>query len=145
LHQHAAALRKLPGVMWYADPSGRTETEELRAAGLKVIAGWNDIRLGIAAVTARLQTGRLKVLRGRCPNLLAEAGLYRYPTASERRSEGEMPVDDHDHALGALRYLVSRLDAHHIARLRKERVAERVHPAEPSGVGPPEEMWTRLT
>lgn len=144
LHEHAAALRKLSGVIWYADPSGRTEAEELRAAGLKVLPGWNDIRLGIAAVTARLQTGRLKVLRGACPNLLAEAGLYRYPTASERRIEGELPVDDHNHALGALRYLVSRLDAHHIARMRKERIAERDVP-KPAVVAPSEEMWTRLT
>ena len=46
--------------------------------------GDNDIRAGIAAVTARLRTGRLKVLGAACPNLLAEARLYRYPTAAER-------------------------------------------------------------
>ena len=63
LHEHAAALRELGEVMWYADPAGRTEIEELRASGLVVRRGDNDIRPGIAAVTARLRTGRLKVRR----------------------------------------------------------------------------------
>jgi hypothetical protein len=31
---------------------------------------------------------------------------------------GENPIDEHNHALAALRYLVSRLDARFIARLR---------------------------
>jgi hypothetical protein len=124
LHQHAAALRERPGVTWYADPSGRTEIEELRAAGLKVLPGTNDIRLGITAVNARLHTGRLKVLRRSCPHLIGEASLYRYPTAQEHKGEGELPLDAHNHALGALRYLVSRLDAHFLARLRQPRPAE---------------------
>src|SRR5262249_59203492 len=55
LHEHSRALP--PGVMWYADPAGRTEIEELRAAGHKVRRGVNDIRPRIAAVTARIPTG----------------------------------------------------------------------------------------
>ena len=53
--------------------------------------GDNDIRAGIAAVTARLRTGRLKVRRGACPNLLTEARLYRYPTAAETRPARRKP------------------------------------------------------
>jgi hypothetical protein len=119
LHEHAVALKALGGVTWFADPAGRTETEELRAAGLAVRAGDNDIRPGIAAVTARLRTGRLKVRGGACPNLLAEARLYRYPTAAERALHGENPVDADNHALAALRYLVSRIDARFLARMRR--------------------------
>jgi hypothetical protein len=119
LHEHAAALKEHAGITWYADPSGATEIAELRAAGLKVLRGDNDIRLGIAAITARIRTKRLVVSRSACPNLLAEAALYRYPTSSERTALGEKPIDEHNHALGALRYLVSRLDARFIARLRK--------------------------
>jgi hypothetical protein len=117
LHAHAGALPR--NVMWYADPTGATEIMEFRSAGLKVGKGINDIRAGIAAVTARLETGRLKVNQERCPNLVAEARLYRYPSPSERRAEGENPVDEHNHALGALRYLVSRLDTRFMARLRR--------------------------
>ncbi len=119
LHEHARALP--PGVMWYADPAGRTEIEELRAAGHKVRRGVNEIRPGIAAVTARLRTGALKVHAAGCPNLLAEARLYRYPSEAERLHAGENPVDDHNHALAALRYLVAGIDARSLARQRGGR------------------------
>lgn len=129
IHEHAAALPR--GVSWFADPAGRTETEELRHAGLTVRRGDNDIRAGIAAVTARLRTGRLRVSRPGCPNLLAEAKLYRYDGA------GELPVDAHNHALGALRYLVSKIDAGYFARLRRPATAP--PPAPPSS----EDTWLR--
>jgi hypothetical protein len=107
LHEHAASLLRRKDVMWYADPSGRTEIEELRASGLRVRRGDNDVRLGIAAVTARLRTGLLKALAADCPNLLSEARLSRYPTAQERALVGESPFDSDNHALGALRDLIS--------------------------------------
>jgi hypothetical protein len=141
LHEHAAALQAHREVTWYADPAGRTEIEELRAANLTVRAGENDLRPGIAAVTARLRTGRLKVRRAGCPNLIAEAQLYRYPTASERALAGELPVDEHNHALAALRYLVSRLDARFLARMRGRREA----PPTPTDRPPDDEgLWTPL-
>jgi Terminase large subunit, T4likevirus-type, N-terminal len=116
LHEHAKALPR--GHLWYADPAGRTEIEEFRAFGHKVLRGYNDIRLGIQAVTARLRTGRLVVCSAGCPNLVQEARLYRYPTPAERAICGELPVDEHNHALAALRYLVSRIDHRQIARQR---------------------------
>jgi terminase large subunit-like protein len=119
LHEHAAALKQHKHVSWYADPAGRTEIEELRSAGLTVRASSNPIRPGIAAVTARLRTGRLKVLAGRCPNLCDEAHRYRYPTPSERVLLGENPVDEYNHALGALRYLIARLDARALGKSRR--------------------------
>jgi hypothetical protein len=143
LHEHAAALRKLSGVMWYADPAGATEIAELRAAGLTVRTGDNAIRPGIAAVSARLRTGRLKVFN--CPHLLAEARLYRYPTATDRTLLGENPVDDHNHALGALRYLVSRIDARFLARLRRHGSDEGEGTATRHEARADEEgMWTSL-
>jgi hypothetical protein len=108
LAEHVAALPR--NVTWYADPAGRTEIEELRRAGLVVRRGDNSLRHGIALVTARLRTGRLKIVAGACPNLLAEARLYRYPTAAERQLLGENPIDAHNHALAALRYLVTRIE-----------------------------------
>ncbi len=119
LHEHAAALRQHKRVTWYADPAGRTEIEELRLAGLTVRASVNPIRPGIAAVTARVRTGRLKVRRGHCPNLLDEAHRYRYPTPSERVLLGENPVDEYNHALGALRYLIVKLDARALGKSRQ--------------------------
>lgn len=106
LSDHAAALPR--EVMWYADPAGRTEIEELRRADLKIRRGDNSIRRGIALVTARIRTGKLKV-SPTCVNLINEARLYRYPTAAEREQLGENPIDAHNHALAALRYLVTRI------------------------------------
>jgi hypothetical protein len=111
---HAERLPR--DVVWYADPSGATERSELCCANLKVAAGINAVRLGIAAVTARLANGGLRVVEGACPNLLAEACLYRYPEAGEGGSEN--PLDEHNHALAALRYLISRLDERRMARFR---------------------------
>ena len=125
LRQHAAALPK--GITWYADPSGPTEIHEFRAAGHTIRAGTNDIRSGIQAVTSRMQTGRLKVHAKNCPNLLHEAGLYRYPTDKE----AETPVDDHNHALGALRYLISKIDANLMARSKRRKQEIDPVPAKP--------------
>jgi hypothetical protein len=115
LHEHARALPK--DVLWYADPAHPTETIELRRAGFTVKKGHNAIAAGIAAVRARLETGRLRVNTHNCKNLLAEAELYRYPDADAATGQrADVPVDEHNHALGALRYLISRIDARFIAK-----------------------------
>jgi len=114
-----------------------------------VLKGFNDIRPGIAAVTARLRSGRLRVARRRCPNLVAEAQLYRYPAPHEHALAGENPVDEHNHALGALRYLIARLDHTFIVRLRKPANSD------PADTDPPdkaprrddrdnEDLWTTI-
>lgn len=117
LNQHAAQLPR--AATWYADPAGANEIAELRCGGFVVRRGDNSLRAGIAAVTARIQTGRLKVLADRCPHLLAEARLYRYPSHTDRGVDQENPIDEHNHALAALRYLISRLDHRFMARIRR--------------------------
>ena len=113
LSYHAQHLPRK--VRWYADPSGASDIDELNYAGFVVSAGINDIRPGIAAVTARPETDCLKIAAGACPNLLRERSLYRYSDdRTDRRSEN--PVDDHNHALDALRYLVSKIDQRQMAR-----------------------------
>jgi hypothetical protein len=107
-------------VTWYADPAGAQEIAALRQFGLVVRRGSNELRAGIAAVRARLETGKLKVIAAACPNLIAEAHLYRYPDRSDGLADSEVPVDEHNHALAALRYLVARLDHEFIRRYRRE-------------------------
>ncbi len=102
-------LRHLPtDVVWYADPAGASEIATLRRHDAVVLPGRNEIRAGITQVTARLRTGRLKIARS-CVNLIHESRLYRYPSAEEQAQAGENPIDAHNHALAALRYLVSRV------------------------------------
>jgi hypothetical protein len=104
--------RRALGASWFR--------QGLRCAGLTVRGGDNALRPGLAAVSARLENGTLRVVAGRCPNLLAEAGLYRY-SDDRRDRHAEVPVDEHNHALAALRHLISRRDARHMARLRTGR------------------------
>jgi hypothetical protein len=142
LSYHAAHLPR--DVKWYADPAGASERSELHCAGFTVLEGDNSLRPGIAAVTARLQNGTLRVVEGGCPNLLHEAALYRY-SDDPRERNAEIPVDEHNHALAALRYLISRLDERQMARNRHD-----ARPAAPSKPPKPwlrydnEELWTRL-
>ena len=138
LSYHAEHLPR--EVRWYADPSGANEITELRCAGFTVIPGDNALRPGIAAVSARLENGTLKVVEGCCPNLLREATLYRYsPEESDRRSE--TPVDDNNHALAALRYLISRHDARHMARLRRRSQQPEGAPGAASPPKPQQRPW----
>jgi hypothetical protein len=143
LSYHAEHLPR--GFTWYADPSGANERCELRWAGFAVREGSNAIRPGIAAVTARLENGTLKVIDGACPNLLREAELYRYSDDSHAGS-GESPLDEHNHALGALRYLISGLDGNGAVWRRRRPPA----PEEPQAQPPwwrredQEHLWTRL-
>jgi hypothetical protein len=108
LSYHAQRLPR--DVFWHCDPSGANEREELACANFRVRPGNNALRPGLAAVAARLENGTLRILEGRCPNLLREARLYRYGSGPDER-HAENPVDEHNHALAALRYLILTLDA----------------------------------
>jgi hypothetical protein len=104
-------------------------------AGFTVAQGQNAIALGLAAVCARLENGTLRVLEGACPNLLREADLYRY-AEGPREGAGEAPLDEHNHALAALRYLICCLDQRKMARGR-QGAAGPVPPTDPAQEAPP--------
>jgi hypothetical protein len=136
LAHHARHLPK--GVTWYADPGGAREIHELRCANFAVTKADNDQRPGIAAVSARIESRSLRVVAGECPNLLAEAALYRWDP--NRRGGSEKPLKEHDHTMDALRYLVSRIDARRLARIRKGE-----DPGDPTPVPPkPPRQWLSL-
>jgi hypothetical protein len=109
---HATQLPR--GYTWYADPSGANERAELHVANHHVVKADNAIGPGLARITARLEAGALRVVSGHCPNLLKEAELYCYSTEPNER-HAEIPVDEHNHAISALRYLLSILDARRMA------------------------------
>jgi hypothetical protein len=102
---------KLPrGYIWYADPSDANERAELIVANHCVDKGDNAIAPGLARICARLEAGTLRVVKDCCPNLLKETELYCYSTDPQERN-AEVPVDEHNHAISALRYLLSIVDA----------------------------------
>jgi Terminase RNaseH-like domain len=134
--------------LWYCDPAGAGERCQLLLANFKVRPGINAVRQGIAAVTARLESGTLRVQEGRCPNLLAEARLYRY--GGEGAASGtEVPLSEHNHALDALRYLIGTLDAHR-RPCSRETSPDASAPSQPRATIPwwldpaTEHLWTRI-
>ncbi len=131
---HAAALPKK--ATWYADPAGRTEMEELRIRDFVVRKGDNNLRHGIALVSGRIRTGRLKILPA-CANLIAESQLYRYPSPAQRAALGEAPIDAYNHALAALRYLVTRIEVRPLSPTKQPKV----EPAKPASFNLKEIQW----
>ncbi len=81
-----------------------------------MIAGNNDIEYGIQKVyeTLQLKNGHpgMYLLKGRCPNTEDEFTKYAYPNDADEnkvsmRNLKELPVDKHNHALGAIRYVIA--------------------------------------
>jgi len=141
LSYHATQLPRQ--VTWYADPAGASERAELRCGGFTVRQGNNAIQNGIAAVNARIQHGRLKIVAGKCPNLLAEAGLYCYSDEPEDQG-GEKPLDRYNHALAALRYLIATVDTGRMARDAGAAVKPLPKKPDPWLRFDNEELWTRF-
>ena len=54
-------------------------------------------------------TGKLKIIENRCRALVAESDRYRYPDKDEDII-GDKPVDEDNHAMDALRYMIMGLD-----------------------------------
>jgi phage terminase large subunit len=107
------------GVKWQADPAGAGQIVELRQAGHDVRpcvhiptrgAGGekkNPKLSGIDMVSERIRTGRLRIVRSpEMMPLIRELGMYHY----DELKSVEEPVDEHNHACDALRYLIVGLD-----------------------------------
>lgn len=97
LGEHSSYLDR--DILYYADPSGKQELNELRALDMRVFPGNNDVSGGILKVNELIKDGRLKVSK-ECPHLIEEFETYHYDRETEK------PVKEDDHALDALRYAV---------------------------------------
>jgi len=92
---------------WYADSA--TDTwKAFRRYRLAAKKGAGSVEYGIDLVTARIHTGRLKLIKGAVLAMLAEADEYRYDVSEEDSSSNV--IRGADHSLDALRYLVSAID-----------------------------------
>jgi len=119
-------------VKWFCDPAGANERAEMIRAGHQALAGRNDIRAGIARVREWLALGLVRIAPGACPNLLEEVQRYKYDT-DPRHSRSELPVDEYNHGLAALRYLVmglprpkARMEGDRVTTPQDKQVAERL-------------------
>lgn len=98
----------------YPDPENAGGIEELRRRNLnvkEVVKGPGSIKVGINMVRDMLVRGDLMINK-RCVNLVSEFEMYSYDDDKKERNEQENPVKANDHALDALRYIVSSLLPH---------------------------------
>lgn len=101
LKDHVPSLDKR--AIYYADPSGKQQIEEMIALNIVVQGAPNDVQMGIERVTERGKTGRLRISPA-CRNLISEAETYHY------KEDTDKPVKEHDHCCDSLRYLVMGVD-----------------------------------
>ena len=95
----------------YPDPENAGAIEELRRKGVnvrEVKKGKGSRESGIESVREMLIRGTLKINR-KCVNLISEFETYSYRDNEDERNESETPIKAHDHALDALRYVISSL------------------------------------
>lgn len=95
----------------YPDPENQGAIEELRRKNInvkEVVKGKGSVESGIKMIQEMLIRGDLLINR-KCVNLIAEFEMYSYDDDKVERNENENPIKANDHALDALRYLVSSL------------------------------------
>ncbi len=94
--------------MVYPDPASPAAIQELRKHQVnvrEVIKGKDSIKGGIDKVKNLFLQDRLHIHKS-CINLIFELESYAYPESKSDRNEEEVPVDDNNHALDALRYCI---------------------------------------
>ena len=127
LREHSEYLN--PDIVYFYDPSGRQEAEELISMGFELVPANNDVDLGINKVNVRImgqslsedanegglqrlekkRRVRLKVFRS-CGDLIEPMGLYQYDKNQTTGEWKDKPMKVNDHSPDALRYLVMGAD-----------------------------------
>lgn len=92
----------------YPDPEAAGAIEEMKRRGVnvrEVIKGKDSIKNGIDIVREFLKAGQLFVHIS-CINLINEFEMYSYPEKKDGKNESELPVDEYNHGLDAIRYAI---------------------------------------
>lgn len=100
-----------------ADPAGQNRGKDFRSYfthyseyGLWFKPAANQIDSGIMKVFTYFSLGKLKIMSN-CVNLIREGREYKYKesTLDQDKNRGEKPIDSNNHAMDALRYILSEL------------------------------------
>jgi phage terminase large subunit-like protein len=104
---HASAIkRRGKRLLGQIDPAARGRSQKdgesllnlYRNEGLLLVPADNAVEAGLLAVWTRATEGRLRIFRGKCPNLEKEWRMYH-------RDKNGQVVKKNDHLLDGLRYL----------------------------------------
>jgi len=90
----------------YPDPEAPAAIQELRKRGVNVrtvVKGKDSIKNGIDVVRELLRAGKLKIHASN-KNTIMEFETYVYPDKKDMHNESELPIDENNHMMDALRY-----------------------------------------
>ena len=89
----------------YPDPAEPDRLEEARRAGLNVREVSKDIEAGIACMQDLFKENRIHIHTS-CLHLIEELETYSYPDKKPDKNSPELPIDENNHALDAIRYVL---------------------------------------
>ncbi len=92
----------------YPDPESPSAIKELRNRGVnvrEVLKNKDSIKNGINKVKELFKAGKLHVHK-RCLNTIFELETYSYPDKKDGHNENEVPIDENNHMMDAIRYVV---------------------------------------
>lgn len=90
----------------YPDPENPAAAKELTTRGINirpVNKGSDSVINGIQKVRNLFKEGRLRIHK-RCTNLIYEMETYAYDDKRDKHNPKEVPIDENNHALDAMRY-----------------------------------------
>ena len=93
----------------YPDPEAPAAIEVMKRKHVnvrQVIKGKDSIEHGISKMREMFKANRL-FIHSSCINLIAELETYSYADKSPYRNQNENPIDEFNHAIDALRYVVN--------------------------------------
>lgn len=93
----------------YPDPAQPQSIEVMRRKGVntrEVVKGKDSIQAGIDKIRELFKQNRL-FIHTSCVNLITELETYAYADKSPYHNAAENPIDEYNHAIDALRYVVN--------------------------------------
>lgn len=96
---------------FYADPSRPDLISEFQSAKIPILPADNSIQKGIDVHYELIKSGNYKILDNQCPNLVDEYETYHYSEDKDLQPDQnsfknkEVPVDQTNHCMDAVRYL----------------------------------------
>lgn len=93
----------------YPDPAQPQSIEVMRRKGVNVrdvVKGADSIQSGIDRIRELFKQNKL-FIHSSCVNLISELETYSYADKSPYRNANENPIDEFNHAIDALRYVVN--------------------------------------
>lgn len=92
----------------YPDPESPSAIKELRNRAVnvrEVLKNKDSIKNGINKVKELLKAGRFHIHK-RCLNTIWEFETYSYPEKKDLHNENEIPIDENNHMMDAIRYVI---------------------------------------